>query len=188
VSPKRFTKTVSTKHSPSSLVNHHMALDETHSHHEGRRVERRRAAVQVSDFRCVRPFGLRGKWPPDHQHVSSSPSKIPYSGFSPVRLQTGIQLRPSSTLPSSSARPAYTLTGRIYTRLKSLSQKEAFFRPRTCVQSGLSPSERNYPVQRSLAPQRVCCPAGSSLTITSCELLVPSRRFMDYPAGPCPTV
>ncbi len=32
--------------------------------------------MQVSDFRRVRPFGLRGKWPPDHQHVSSSPSEI----------------------------------------------------------------------------------------------------------------
>jgi hypothetical protein len=28
-------------------------------------------------------------------HVSCSPSKIPYVGFSPVRLQTGIQMRPS---------------------------------------------------------------------------------------------
>jgi hypothetical protein len=28
-------------------------------------------------------------------HVSCSPSKILYVGFSPVRLQTGIQLRPS---------------------------------------------------------------------------------------------
>ena len=111
--------------------------------------------MQVNDFQCIRPFGLRGKWPPDHQHVSSSPSKIPYSGFSPVRLQTEFQPRPSSNMPSLSARPAFTSTSRIYTRLKSLSQKEAFFRPRTCVQSGLSPSERNYPVQRSLAPQRV---------------------------------
>src|SRR5215472_186131 len=122
---------------------------------QGRRVEQRRAAVQVNDFQCIRPFGLRGKWPPDHQHVSSAPSKIPYSGFSPVRLQTEFQPRPSSNMPSLSARPAFTSTSRIYTRLKSLSQKEAFFRPRTCVQSGLSPSERNYPVQRSLAPQRV---------------------------------
>lgn len=32
-------------------------------------------------------------------HVSCSPSKIPYVGFSPVRLQTGIQLRPSLTPP-----------------------------------------------------------------------------------------
>src|SRR3990172_11083410 len=36
----------------------------------------------------------------DHRsihHVSCSPSKIPYGGFSPVRLQTGIQRQPSST-------------------------------------------------------------------------------------------
>jgi hypothetical protein len=112
--------------------------------------------VQVSDFQCIHPFGLRGKWPPDHQCVSSSPSKIPYSGFSPVRLQTGVQPRPSSTMPCLSARPAFTPTGRIYTRLQSLSQKKAnCFRPRTLVQSGLSPSDTDYPVQRSLAPQRV---------------------------------
>ena len=112
--------------------------------------------MQVSDFRCVRPFGLRGKWPPDHQHVSSSLSKIPYSGFSPVRLQTGIQPRPSSTMPSLSARPASPHPCRIYTRLQSLSPKRAnCFRSRTCVQSGLSFSDPDYPVQRSLAPQRV---------------------------------
>jgi len=111
--------------------------------------------VQVSDFRCVRPFGLRGKWPPDHQHVSSSLSKIPYGGFSPVRLQTGIQPRPSSNMPSLSARPAFTQSSLIYTRLKSLSQKGAFFRRRTCVQAELPLSYLNHPVQRSLAPQRV---------------------------------
>jgi hypothetical protein len=111
--------------------------------------------VQISDFQCIRPFGLRGKWPPDHQHVSSSLSKIPYGGFSPVRLQTGIQPRPSSTMPSLSARPAFTPASRIYTRLKSLSPKRAFFRSRTCVQSGLPFSSMDHPVQRSLAPQRV---------------------------------
>ena len=160
----------------------------TETHHEGRRVERRRAAVQVSDFRGVRPFGLRGKWPSDHQHVSSSLSKIPYSGFSPVRLQTGIQPRPSSTMPSLSARPASPHPCRIYTRLKSLSPKTAFFRIGTCVQAELPSSDVNHPVQRSLAPLRLCCPAGSSLTMTSSELLVPSRWFMFYPAGLCPTV
>ena len=112
--------------------------------------------MQVSDFQCIRPFGLRGKWPPDHQHVSSSLSKIPYSGFSPVRLQTGFQPRPSSTMPSLSARPASPRPCRTYTRLKSLSPKRAnCFRSRTCVQSGLSSSDADHPVQRSLAPQRV---------------------------------
>jgi hypothetical protein len=112
--------------------------------------------VQVSDFQCIRPFGLRGKRSPDHQHDSSSLSKIPYGGFSPVRLQTGFQPRPSSNMSSLSARPAFTHPRRIYTRLKSLSPKRAnCFRYRTCVQSGLSPSDANHPVQRSLAPQRV---------------------------------
>jgi hypothetical protein len=32
-----------------------------------------------------------------HACVSSSPSKIPYGGFSPVRLQTGIRPQPSSS-------------------------------------------------------------------------------------------
>src|SRR5262249_18735422 len=125
---------------------------------EDRRVEQRRATVQVNDFQGIRPFGLRGKWSPDHQYVSSAPSKIPYSGFSPVRLQTEFQPRPSSNMPSLSARPAFTSTTRIKPRINSLSKKEAFFRPRTCVQSGLSPSERNYPAQRSLAPQGVLLP------------------------------
>jgi hypothetical protein len=111
--------------------------------------------VQVSDFRCIRPFGRCGKWPPDHQHVSSSLSKIPYSGFSPVRLQTGFQPRPSSTMPSLSARPAFPHPWRIYTRLKSLSPKRALFRNGTCVQAELPSSDAGYPVQRSLAPQRV---------------------------------
>jgi len=112
--------------------------------------------VQVSDFQCIRPFALRGKRSPDHQHVSSSLSKIPYGGFSPVRLQTGFQPRPSSNMSSLSARPAFTHPRRIYTRLKSLSPKRAnCFRCRTCVQSGLSPSDANHPVQRSLAPRRV---------------------------------
>jgi hypothetical protein len=112
--------------------------------------------VQVSNFRCIRPFALRGKRSPDHQHDSSSLSKIPYGGFSPVRLQTGFQPRPSSNMSSSSARPAFTQPRRIYTRLKSLSPKRAnCFRCRTCVQLGLSPSDANHPVQRSLAPQRV---------------------------------
>jgi hypothetical protein len=111
--------------------------------------------VQISDFQCIRPFGLRGKWPPDHQHVSSSLSKIPYSGFSPVRLQTGIQPRPSSTMASLSVKPAFTQTPWTYTRLKPLSPKRAFIRRGTFVQAELPLSYRDHPVQRSLAPQRV---------------------------------
>ena len=60
-------------------------------------------------FRCIRPFELRGKEPPDPAYVSSSPSKIPYGGFSPVRLQTGLQpLRSSPTGRRLSDRPTCT--------------------------------------------------------------------------------
>jgi hypothetical protein len=94
-------------------------------------------------------------YPFRNRRVSSSLSKIPYGGFSPVRLQTGFQPRPSSNMPSLSARPAFTQSHRIYTWLKSLSQKGALFRRRTCVQAELPLSYLNHPVQRSLAPQRV---------------------------------
>jgi hypothetical protein len=87
--------------------------------------------------------------------VSSSLSKIPYGGFSPVRLQTGIQPRPSSKMSRLSARPAFTQTPWTYTRLQSLSPKRAFIRRGTFVQAELPLSYRNNPVQRSLAPQRV---------------------------------
>jgi hypothetical protein len=107
----------------------------------------------TSDVSALSGFG--GKWPPDHQHVSSSLSKIPYGGFSPVRLQTGFQPRPSSNMPSLSARPAFTQTSRIYTRLKPLSPKRAFFRSGTFVQAELPLSYTDHPVQRSLAPLRV---------------------------------
>jgi hypothetical protein len=89
------------------------------------------------------------------RRVSSSLSKIPYGGFSPVRLQTGIQPRPSSKMSSLSARPAFTQTPWTYTRLQSLSPKRAFIRRGTFVQAELPLSYRNNPVQRSLAPQRV---------------------------------
>ncbi len=88
------------------------------------------------------------------RHVSSSLSKIPYGGFSPVRLQTGIQPRPSTAMLSLSSRPTYAQSPRIYTQLKSLSPKRALFRRGTFVQAALSPSYTNHPVQRSLAPQR----------------------------------
>jgi hypothetical protein len=54
-----------------------------------RRVERRRGDGQVNGFQSFQPF--RASWQNGRQtvhSVSSTPSKIPYSGFSPVRLQT----------------------------------------------------------------------------------------------------
>ena len=107
----------------------------------------------TSDVSALSSFGANGHQ--TNKHVSSSLSKIPYGGFSPVRLQTGIQPRPSLNMLSLSARPACTQTRRIYTRLKSWSRQRAFFRKGTFVQAELSPSDSDYPVQRSLAPQKV---------------------------------
>ena len=50
---------------------------------------------RMNSFRCIRPFGLRGKKRPIPAPVSPAPSKIPYGEFSPVRLQTSCQRRPS---------------------------------------------------------------------------------------------
>ena len=88
----------------------------------------------TSRVSAVSGFGAKG-----HQtmhHVSCSPSKIPYVGFSPVRLQTGIGRRPSRL--------------RAYTPSKPL--------PRCPVaQRGISAGSSciGDPVQRPLARQRV---------------------------------
>jgi hypothetical protein len=55
---------------------------------------------RIASFQRIRPFGCRGKERPIHAPVSPAPSKIPYSGFSPVRLQASIQRRPSSEDPT----------------------------------------------------------------------------------------
>ena len=94
-----------------------------------------------------------------YMRVSSSLSKIPYGGFSPVRLQTGsmgIPPRPSQAGTDSSARPASLRLPIAYTRHLSLSPKRANgYRRGTCVQAALPSSDANLPVQRSLAPQPV---------------------------------
>jgi hypothetical protein len=110
--------------------------------------------------------------------VSSSPSKIPYGEFSPVRLQTGFQPRPSPTRSGSSLHPAPA-----YTRPKSRSRKRATGRSGTYVQAALSPSDRTLPSRGPWLASGFCCPAGSSLTMTSSETLDPSRRLISFAAG-----
>jgi hypothetical protein len=112
------------------------------------------------------------------RRVSPSPSKIPYGEFSPVRLQTGIRPRPSPTRSGSSLHPAPA-----YTRLKSRSRKRATSRSGTCVQAALSPSDRTLPSRGPWLASGFCCPAGSTLTMTSSETLNPSRRLMHSPPG-----
>src|SRR5271157_4099843 len=107
--------------------------------------------------------------------VSSSPSKIPYGGFSPVRLQTGIPPRPSPARSGSSLHPAPA-----YTRLKSLSRKRATSRSGTFVQAALSPSDRTLPSRGPWLASGFCCPIGSTLTMTSSETLGSSRPTYDF--------
>jgi len=98
--------------------------------------------------------------------VSSSPSKIPYGGFSPVRLQTGIPPRPSSPRSGSNQHPAPA-----YTRRKFLSGKRATSRRGTFVQAALPSSDRTLPSGGPWLASGLYCPAGSLLTMTSSETL-----------------
>jgi hypothetical protein len=89
-------------------------------------------------------------------YVSSSLSKIPYGGFSPVRLQTGIQPQSSLIRSGLSARPTYTRDLSTYMRLKLLTQTKAdTTRRRAHAQAALSFSSESIPIQRPLAHQKV---------------------------------
>jgi len=133
-------------------------------------------------FQCIRPFELCGKEPPDLAYVSSSPSKIPYGGFSPVRLQTGYEpWRPSPASPSAvSVRHASAPNYRPLIRHHSpsagtpmvLSDKITGSIARTLQSSG------------PWLASGLCCPTGSSLTMaaseplgTSADLFVFVRRI-----------
>ena len=107
--------------------------------------------------------------------VSSSPSKIPYGGFSPVRLQTGFPPRPSPARSGSSPHPAP-----IYTRLMLLSPKRATTRNRTVVQAALPSSDRTLPSRGPWLASGLYCPAGSTLTTTSSETLSASGPTYDF--------
>ena len=78
--------------------------------------------------------------------VSSSPSKIPYGGFSPVRLQTGFQSQPSPSF----AGPAY-----MRSTVLSASPWVAPFGSNRRTVSASRRFRPNIPVQRPLARRRV---------------------------------
>ena len=84
-----------------------------------RRVERRRILFRsmTSSVSILSDFVAKGHQ--TLQNVSSSPSKIPYVWFSPVRLQTGIQLEPSSDHQSLSTGPAFPLRFPTYIQSQS---------------------------------------------------------------------
>ena len=114
------------------------------------------------------------------QHVSSDLSKIPYGGFSPVRLQTGSVRRHLHRLRR-------LIDGQLHRRLP------ASWSPRCVGARG-----RIAGAFRSRGPWLgvgLFCPVASSLTMASSELLAHSGRLMIFagrslprgrgPEGPC---
>jgi len=127
------------------------------------------------------------------QYVSSSLSKIPYVGFSPIRLQIGIQPRPSLATIGLSARFAFTHLLATYTWRKLLPQRGVcpqqwwLFRSQALSSSGTPFILPSAPQSRGpWLAGGLCCPLGSSLTTTSSETLGPSHRFMSYYDGSLP--
>jgi hypothetical protein len=105
--------------------------------------------------------------------VSSAPSKIPYGGFSPVRLQTRFLQRPPSRALSR------TLIGRHcrYLRSRLLS------RSGTCVQAAPKTSDHDHESSGPWLHQRLFCPPASSLTMATSELLIATPGLFAYPSG-----
>ena len=104
--------------------------------------------------------------------VSSAPSKIPYGGFSPVRLQTRLTPRP----PSRACQRL--LIGRHcwYLHPRRLT------RNRTSVQAAPKTSDHNRGSSGPWLPDRLYCPARSLLTMATSAPLLVTRRFMNYSA------
>ena len=102
--------------------------------------------------------------------VSSAPSKIPYGGFSPVRLQTRLTPRPSSrTLP----RP---LIGRHCRYLRP----RRLIRNGSCDQSAPKTSDHDRESSGPWLPDRFYCPARSWLTMATSAPLSAAQWLMNY--------
>ena len=104
--------------------------------------------------------------------VSSAPSKIPYGGFSPVRLQTRLTQRPPS--------PAYRR--RLIGRHCRYLRPRRLIRSRSCDQAAPRTSDHDRESSGPWLPNRLCCPVGSSLTMATSAPLSATRRLMDYSA------
>ena len=102
--------------------------------------------------------------------VSSAPSKIPYGGFSPVRLQTRLRPRPPSPAP-----PRW-LIGRHCRYLRP----RRLIRSRVCAQAAPRTSDHDRESSGPWLPHRLFCPAGSSLTMATSAPLRATRRLMSY--------
>ena len=117
------------------------------------------------------------------QHVSCSLSKIPYVGFSPVRLQTGFLRQPSPAFQEFKCKAhIHSLPASLYAAIVSNSSLLWPFRASLARPSFLTFQSRGPSLSAGL-----CCPCGSSLTMASSETLAPSAALSSSPGRPCPT-
>ena len=109
-------------------------------------------------------------------YVSCSPSKIPYVGFSPVRLQTGIQLRPSLT--GSWIKCEAHMHHQLYNLYATKAEKPCSCGPRACLTEPVVSTA--FPVQRPLARRALCCRSRSSLNMASSESVCPFQYLIFF--------
>jgi hypothetical protein len=105
--------------------------------------------------------------------VSSAPSKIPYGGFSPVRLQTRLTQRPPSRafkLPLIGRHCRYLVSRRL-------------IRSRTFVQAAPRTSDHDRESSGPWLRRRLFCPSASSLTMATSALLRPPNGLWIIPSG-----
>ena len=102
--------------------------------------------------------------------VSSAPSKIPYGGFSPVRLQTRAAPQP----PSQACQRLLIDHGCRYLVPPRL------FRNRPCGQAAPRTSDHDHESSGPWLPNRLYCPASSVLTMATSTPLSAAQRLMDY--------
>src|SRR6266481_8055691 len=137
------------------------------------RVEQRRDMIRPMASNVSALSGIVANGHQAIHFVSSAPSKIPYGGFSPVRLQTRLTPRPPS--------PACLrlLIGRHCRYLVS----RRFVRSGSCDQAAPRTSDRDRGSSGPWLPSRLYCPAGSSLTMATSAPLTAAQRLMDYSVG-----
>ena len=97
--------------------------------------------------------------------VSSAPSKIPYGGFSPVRLQTRLTPR------------------LLISRHCRYLRRQRFIRNRSCDQAAPATSDHDRESSGPWLPGRLYCPVGSSLTMATSAPLSATRWLMHYSTG-----
>ena len=105
--------------------------------------------------------------------VSSAPSKIPYGGFSPVRLQTRFTPQPPSRAFQRSL---------IGCHCRYLRPRR-FPRSGSCDQSAPQTSDHDGESSGPWLPSRLYCPSRSSLTMATSAPLRAAHRLMNYSVG-----